>query len=141
MNKYSSEEEIETLVKSFEEASVPRDEWKHAEHLVVALYYVSHHDIVTAALKMRNGILNLLRNGFGVDLTKEMPYHETVTLFWIRVIAKFNASKNGASLSERVAEMIGKFDKDYPLKFYTRERLFSEDARAVFTEPDIKQFD
>lgn len=141
MKKYSSEEEIESLVRSFEDASVPRDEWKHAEHLVVALYYVSHYNIVTAAVKMRGGILNLLGNGFGVDLTKEMPYHETITLFWIRVIAKFSASKNGSSLSEKVAEMIGKFDKDYSLKFYTRERLFSEHARAVFTEPDIKQFD
>ena len=30
---------------------------------------------------MRSGILNLLQNGFKVDLTREMPYHETLTVF------------------------------------------------------------
>src|SRR3954453_9909197 len=114
MHDYKTEEDVLELVRCFENASVSRDEWKHAEHLVVALYYVSRHDIVTAALKMRAGILNLLTKGFGVDLSKEMPYHETVTIFWIRVVAKFDAAKNGASFGDKVTEMIAKFDKDYP---------------------------
>src|SRR5574338_278814 len=92
--EYKTEEDVLSLVRSFEDATVSRDDWKHAEHLVVALYYVSHYDIVTAALKMRGGILNLLEKGFGLDLAKEMPYHETITIFWIRTIAKYNAAKN-----------------------------------------------
>jgi hypothetical protein len=138
---YETKEDIFSLVRSFEDASIPRDEWKHAEHLIVALYYVSHHDIVTAAMKMREGILNLLVKGFDVDLSKEMPYHETITLFWIRTVAKFNASKNGASVGEKVKELIERFDKDYPLKFYSKELLFSDEARARFTEPDLRLFD
>lgn len=135
--KYTNESEVIDLVRSFEDATVSRDDWKHAEHLVVALYYLTRHDLETAYGKMRSGILNLLVKGFEVDLTKEMPYHETITLFWMRTVAAFNASKNGSSLLEKANEVAYKWDKDYPLKFYTRELLFSDEARARFVEPDL----
>ena len=135
--KYKNASEVLDLVKSFEDATVKHDDWKHAEHLVVALYYLTRHDLDTAYEKMRGGILNLLVKGFGVDLTKEMPYHETITLFWMRTVAEFNASKNGTSLLDKANEVAYKWDKDYPLNFYTRERLFSDEARARFVEPDI----
>ncbi|HUR99354.1 MAG TPA: hypothetical protein VMZ26_14915, partial [Pyrinomonadaceae bacterium] len=134
--KYENEGEVLELVRSFEEATIPHDDWKHAEHLVVALYYVTIHDLETAYGKMRSGILNLLENGFKVDLKKEMPYHETITLFWMHAVAGFNASKNGASLLEKANEVAYKWDKDYPLSFYTRELLYSDAARAAFVEPD-----
>ena len=135
--KYESGEDILDLVHAFERASVPRDEWKHAEHLIVALYYVSHYDIETATEKMRSGILNLLANGFNIDLAKEMPYHETITVFWIRTIAAFQASSNGKPIAEKIVEMVKRFDKEYLLSFYTRERLFSDEARARYIEPDL----
>ncbi len=135
--KYKHENEVLALVRSFEEATIAHADWKHAEHLVVALYYVTHHDLDTAYAKMRSGILNLLEHGFKVDLKKEMPYHETITLFWMRVVADYNASKNGTSLLKKANEVAYKWDKDYPLKFYTREVLFSDEARARFVEPDI----
>jgi hypothetical protein len=90
---------------------------------------------------MRSGIFKLLTDGFGVDLSKEMPYHETLTIFWMRTVAAFNASKNGASLSEKARELVAAFDKDYPLRFYSREYLFSDEARAAFVEPDIEPID
>ena len=136
--KYETEKDVIDLVREFEAATVPRDEWKHPEHLIVALYYVSHHDVETAIDKMRSGILNLLANGFKVDLSKEMPYHETMTIFWIRTVAEFHASSNGKHISEKIKEMVARFDKDYPLRSYSRERLFSDDARARFIESDLK---
>ena len=136
--KYKDESEVLDLVRSFEDATVAHDDWKHAEHLVVALYYLTRHDLETAHAKMRNGIINLLVRGFKVDLTKEMPYHETITLFWMRTVADFNASKNGASLLEKANEVAYKWDKDYPLNFYSRELLFSDEASARFVEPDLE---
>ena len=137
--KYKHESEVLDLVRSFEDATIPHDDWKHAEHLVVALYYLTRHDLEEACGKMRSGILNLLEHGFKVDLKKEMPYHETITLFWIRTVAEFNTSKNGSSLLEKANEVAYKWDKDYPLKFYTRELLFSDAARARYIEPDIAE--
>lgn len=135
--KYKSESEVLDLVRSFEDASIPHADWKHAEHLVVALYYLTRHDLEKACEKMRSGILNLLEHGFKVDLKKEMPYHETITVFWMRTVAKYNISRNGTSLLEKANEVAYKWDKDYPLNFYSRELLFSDEARVRFVEPDL----
>lgn len=136
MKFYENENEIRSLVESFETGTIPEKDWRHAEHLAVALFYLSNHDFETALTKMRGGIFNLLKS-FGVDLTKEMPYHETLTVFWMRTVEDFKNSRNGASLPEICRELTGKFDKDYPLKFYSREFLFSEKARAEFVEADL----
>lgn len=134
--KYINEDEILALVKSFEDGTISRDDWRHAEHLLVALFYLSHHDFETALTRMRDGIFNLLR-AFEVDLTKEMPYHETLTVFWMRAVSDFKNSKNGSSFIEICNELVTNFDKDYPLKFYSREFLFSDEARARFVEGDL----
>jgi len=133
--KYKTEIEILAVVESFENGTIPRENWKHAEHLIVAHHYLSENDFDAALTKMRGGIFKLLR-AFEVDLTKEMPYHETLTVFWMRTISDFKNSKNGCSLLEICNEMIKKFDKDYPLKFYSRERLFSDEARENFIKAD-----
>jgi hypothetical protein len=86
---------------------------------------------------MRSGIFKLLTEGFEVDLSKEMPYHETLTVFWMRTVADFDASKNSASLLDKANELVAKYDKDYPLKFYSREFLFSDEARAGFVNGDL----
>jgi hypothetical protein len=135
--RYNTEEEIVDIVRSFEDASIARDAWKHAEHLTVALHYACLHDIDAATEKMRIGIFKLL-TAFGVDLNKEMPYHETMTVFWMRTVAEFNSSKNGASLLDKANELVAEYDKDYPLRFYSREYLFSDEARSKFVNGDLQ---
>lgn len=134
--RFRDEDEIKEVVRSFEDASISRDAWKHAEHLTVALHYLRLHDIDTATEKMRSGIFKLL-GAFGVDLSKEMPYHETLTIFWMRTVADFNESKNGSSLLDKANELVAKYDKEYPLRFYSRDHLFSDEARAKFVEGDL----
>lgn len=136
MKIYENENEIKSLVESFENGTIAEADWRHAEHLTVALYYLSNHDFETALAKMRGGIFNLLR-AFQVDLTKEMPYYETLTVFWMRAVDDFRKSKAGSPPVEICRELLLNFDKDYPLRFYSRELLFSETARASFVEPDL----
>jgi len=135
--RFSDEEEIRDVVRGFEDATIARDKWKHAEHLTVALHYLSLNDIETATAKMRAGIFRLLE-AFGVDRSKEDPYHETLTVFWMRTVADFSASKNGASLLNKANELVAMYDKDYPLKFYSREYLFSDEARARFVQGNLR---
>ena len=54
--KYESEGDILAVVKSFEDGTISRDNWKHAEHLTVALFYLSRHGLETAIEKIRSGI-------------------------------------------------------------------------------------
>ncbi|MGI8639288.1 MAG: hypothetical protein ACR2MG_04970 [Pyrinomonadaceae bacterium] len=136
--KYKTENEIINIVRGFENGTIAREDWRHAEHLTVAFYYLLHHDFNEAVNKMRDGIFNLLKS-FEVDLTKEMPYHETLTIFWMRAVDDFRKTKNGYSMVGICNELVENFDKDYPLRFYSRERLFSEEAKASFLEFDLKE--
>ena len=134
--KFKTENEILAIVESFENGTIPRSEWNHAGHLTVALYYLTKDDLETATGKMRRSLLNHLRV-IGVDFTKEMPFHETLTVFWMRTVDGFRKSKKDVSIVEICNELTEKFDKDYPLRFYTRELLFSDKARAEFVEADL----
>jgi hypothetical protein len=131
--KYKTEEEILAVVEKFESGTIGRADWGHAEHLLVAYVYASNHDLETALGKMRCGIYNLLA-AFEIDLSKEMPYHETLTVFWMRTVFEFARSKKNTPLVESVDELITNYDKDYPLKFYRREVLFSDEARRGLVE-------
>ncbi len=93
-------------------------------------------DVDVAVERMRLGIFKLL-DAFGVDLTREMPHHETLTVFWMRTVAEFNASNSRTSLLDKANELVATYDKDYPLRFYSREHLFSDEARAKFIEGDL----
>lgn len=137
LRKYKDEREIYALLSSFEDATISRDKWKHAEHLVVALYYLERHDLDTATERMRSGILNLLVKGYGLDLAKEMPYHETITVFWMRTAYAFALTHKELSFLEKANQICEMFDKDYPLMFYSRELLFSERARRKYIGPDL----
>ena len=138
--RYRNEREIAEVVRGFEDATIARGEWKHAEHLTVALYYVTLFGLEKATTKMREGIFGLLE-AFAVDLTKEMPYHETLTVFWMQTVAEFNTTSEGDSLLEKTNALIEKYDKDFPLKFYSRELLFSDQARAAYVDPDLTKIE
>jgi hypothetical protein len=139
MKNYTSKREISALVRDFENGTIAREEWNHNEHLIVAFYYIFHYDLETATDKMRRGILNLLKS-FNVDFSKEMPYHETLTCFWMQAINIFARSTGNTSIVEVCNNLVERFDKDLPLKFYSRTLLFSDKARAEFVEPDLQNF-
>ena len=134
--KYENESEILTVVRGFENGTIARADWGHAEHLTVAVYYIFHQDYKTAYVRMRDGIFNLLKT-FEVDFEQEMPYHETLTVFWLKTVDDFAKLHHGGSLVNLRNDLVENYDKDYPLKFYSRELLFSDNARANFVEGDL----
>ncbi|NJM53256.1 MAG: hypothetical protein HC846_07600, partial [Blastocatellia bacterium] len=75
-----------------------------------------------------------------VVTTTERGYHETLTVIWTRAVYEYVKANPNKDLVKLANEIIEKFDKDYPLKCYSREVLFSIEARYGFVEPDIKQF-
>jgi hypothetical protein len=135
--RYKTETEVTNIIEAFEACTISRDAWKHAEHLTVATHYALNHDYTIAYDKMKSGIFKLL-NAFGVDLNVEMPYHETLTVFWLKTVYDYVDANRNKSPVETANEIIETFDKDYPLKFYSREALFSVEARYGFIEPDLK---
>jgi len=67
-------------------------------------------------------------------------YHATLTTAWVRFVA-FHAANHPSDLfDDFLAQNSELLDKTLPLRFYSRERLFSEVARASWMEPDLRAF-
>jgi hypothetical protein len=135
---FKTEKEILDLVRKFETAAIPREDWHHREHLAVATVFPRESESLEEATKrMREGILKYL-SGIGLDLQKENPYHETLTVFWLDLIIRFIAANDKLTLLECVNKIL-EFgaDKDFPLGFYTRDVLFSERARTEYVPPNL----
>ena len=140
--RYRNSLEIENLVREFEACSLPRARWTHHAHLTVGLWYLVRNSEREATRKIRSGIKRY-NKASGIKTTRTSGYHETITIFYIRVISKFlegaNADCNLAVLANDLIEKCG--DKNLPLSYYSRERLMSAEARARWVEPDLKALD
>lgn len=134
--RYTDKKEIEELISGFENRTLGRNEFDHAGHLTIALYLVRNFEFETAICKMREGLREILQK-HGVDLEKENPYHETLTVFWVRTVFAFSLLKSEMPFMEAANELAAGFSKDYPLRFYSRELLFSKKARESFVEADL----
>ena len=136
---FRTAEEIFSLVRRFDDCTLPRGEWTHAAHLTVALWNLLQYDLPEATARVRRGIRRY-NEAHGIRPTPEGGYHETLTLFWLRVVNNFleaerNEARSLVSLANELAETAG---KGLPLEHYTRGRLFSAEARAGWVEPDLK---
>jgi hypothetical protein len=81
---YSSEDEIERVVRGFETCETDKAAFKHREHLTVAVWYLETCDTKAAVQRMRTGLLRFLDH-HGVARTK---YSEEITVCWIELIAE-----------------------------------------------------
>jgi hypothetical protein len=136
---YRSSEEVLRLVRGFEACTLPRAEWTHQAHLVVALWYLVRHEERAATRLIRDGIRRY-NKACGIEQTKTGGYHETITLFYIRVIRKFLSAANPDCTLKMLANSLINLcgDKNMPLEYYSRERLMSGQARTRWLEPDLK---
>lgn len=132
---------IENLVARFRDRTLPKEEWTHDAHLVTAIWFHVHHSPEEAIAFLRSGIITY-NDSVGGKNTPTDGYHETMTLFWCRVIAGFVAANPGRSLVELCSTFLNSVQatREYPLTFYSRERLFSVKARATWVDPDLKAF-
>jgi hypothetical protein len=138
---FERDEEVNLLAKAFEERTLPKSEWTHAAHLVVGLYYCYHHPLGVAKNLMSDGIY-WLNDAHGTPNTETSGYHETITVFWLRTVANY-VEKTGrehglAKLANGLIALCA--DPDLPLKYYSRECLFSTAARMNYVEPDLEDF-
>jgi hypothetical protein len=134
--KYKTEDELRKVVRSFEDRTISREEWGHPEHLIVAYFYSKGNSLETAYSLMKKGIFRLLTE-FGIDLKNEMPYHETMTVFWITAVHHFASARESEDDFVTCSALVDTFGKDSPLKYYSRDLLLSDTARAGFVEPDL----
>lgn len=139
---FKTEEEFVRLITAFADKTLPKSEWTHEAHLAVALDYVRRFppgEVVAAVREAIRGI----NETHGTPNTDDNGYHETLTVFWLSVIAAFVRENADAATTCELANRLleSGFDSKLPLRHYSRKRLFTTDARRSFVAPDIADFE
>lgn len=131
---YKTDDEIHALVSAFEACSFHPSEFRHYQHLTVALWYVWHLSPEEATTKMTTGIRRL------AETYGKMGYHETITLFWLRIVANFVAEHGQNNSLTAIANALidNCNDKDLIGQFYSAELLATDKAKAEWVAPDLK---
>jgi len=133
---------IEALVEGFVTGRLPRAEWTHEAHLIVGLCYIHRHGHPAGILLFREALLRYAACQ-GIVSTPESGYHETITLFYGRYLATFlRRASRDRPVAELVDELLASHgDRDLPLRYYSKGRLMSAEARRTWTEPDLRPID
>jgi hypothetical protein len=138
---YSSLAEVDRLISRFKHCTLPRPEWSHEAHLTVAAWHLMRYaeaealDLVRTRIKRYNA-------SCGIVDSETTGYHETITVTWIKLThrllchtARWDTTE--LDLYNLVIATLG--DKTLPLKYYSRERLMSVEARRRWIEPDLDE--
>jgi len=120
------------LTRAFERGEIPNAEFHHDSHLRVAWAYL--RESASPALAMARMAASLRQ--FAAAAGKAAKYHHTMTVFWMHAMALAGSSMQGRDAADVLRANPCLLDKDLPLAFYSRERLFSEAARLSWVAPD-----
>jgi hypothetical protein len=133
------EEEILFLIKRFEARTLPKAEWTHAAHLVVAVWYTSKYEEPEALALVRENIKKH-NEWVGTQNTDTGGYHETITRFWLWVARQFLKTNSYPSIAEACNALVSaEFGMSgFPFEYYSKALLFSVYARHNWVEPDLK---
>jgi hypothetical protein len=122
------------LTRALERGEIANENFRHVSHLHVAWVYLAESSSVQqAANKMRDTLRR-----FAAAAGKPQKYHETITLFWVHLLSRAHAASGGEHLEEIVHANPQLLEKNFPLAYYSTERLFSNEARISWVEPDLK---
>ena len=127
-------DEVRSLVAAFERGTLSAADWNHRAHLAVAMWYLTRWPEPLATDRMIRGI-RVFNYAKGIRKRPRGGYHETLTLFWMGVAERFRR----ATTHRDPLEIINGFVRapgGLPLVCFTEARLWSDEARRGWMEPD-----
>jgi hypothetical protein len=119
--------------------SLPKPEWTHEAHLAACAWIIRERPDIVPERDMR-AIISSYNEAVGGVNDDSQGYHETITLCFIRAVRLgLAAGGAGASLVDAVnGLLISPYgQRDWPLRFFSRDRLFSVAARRAWIAPDL----
>ncbi len=136
---YLTATDIRELIDGFENGTLPKEQWTHQAHLLMALWYLWSYSTDEAIPRICEGIQKY-NVASGVANTNTSGYHETLTQFWISVVATFLEQNITETSVEVLANKLiqQNYAASLPLEYYSRERVFSVEARKTWLPPDLK---
>jgi hypothetical protein len=120
--------------------TLPRSDWTHEAHLAATSYLLTHRPDIDLDMQLPDIIRRYNESVGGVN-DDTQGYHETLTRVFLHGVRLFLSEARGqAPLHELVNDLLlspmGR--RDWPLRFYSAERLFSVDARKGFIASDVE---
>src|SRR5262245_11082303 len=130
---FRSDEEVAALVAAFEAGGLAPSAFTHAAHLAVGLAYLAAGPPERAAARMRHALRAFTRR-HGLTTV----YHETLTAFWMRLLAHLAAGRFAdLPLWARVNRVVDEYGSWRPVEaHYSPDVLASPAAREGWVEPD-----
>lgn len=134
------EEELVILIHSFIDHTLGKSDWTHEAHIAVSFWFNRHYNYEEAFIKMKNGIITYNESVGTVNSTSS-GYHETMTRYWMIIIHNFLANRSFKTVSEALSEFMESPEslRHSPLEFYTKDLLFSVEARQQWINGDKKK--
>ena len=136
---FKSDAEIERIGEGLLARTLPRPDWTHEAHLAATTWLLTRRPDVDIDAELPGIIRGYNESVGGVNSDTE-GYHETITRVFLHGVRLFLAE---ADLNEPLHELVNELllspmgRRDWPLRFYSAERLFSVEARRKFIPPDL----
>ena len=136
---FSTDAEVMHLGEGLLDRTVPRAEWTHEAHLAATLYLLLRRPEIDLDRQLPEIIRSYNESVGGVN-DDTQGYHETITRVFLHGVRLFLSEADSREplhdlVNELLLSPMGK--RDWPLRFYSPERLFSVEARRAFIPPDL----
>ena len=130
---------IRRIGLAFLNRTLPKSEWTHEAHLATCAWIILERPDIVPERDLPELIRGYNASVGGVNSDSE-GYHETITQVSIRGVREALARSEASLLSDRVNGLLKMPEgrRDWPLRYYSAERLFSKDARLGWIEPDLQ---
>lgn len=118
--------------------TLPRADWTHEAHLAACLWIMRNRPDIDIATDLR-GIISRYNEAVGGVNDDTQGYHDTITHVFARgVAAHLSECGPAIGLADAVNALLmsPRGRRDWPLNFYSRDRLISVEARRDFISPD-----
>ena len=136
---FKTDVEIIRLGEGLVARTLPRSDWTHEAHLAATTYLLLRRPDMNLDAELP-GIIRSYNESVGGVNDDTQGYHDTITRVFLHSVRLFLSEADArAPLHDLVNELLlspmGK--RDWPLRFYSPERLFSVDARRAFVTPEL----
>ncbi len=131
---YSSIDQF--MVDAIENHTLQLAEFSHATHIKLAYCYLTKFGLEASKELMEKTLKNFLSHN-SIDPNK---YHKTLTQAWLIAVWHFMQKTDEMHAADEFLEYNPVLlNKDILLSHYSYERLYSEQARKQFIEPDLNE--
>jgi len=137
---FLSDEAVAHVGEGLLSRTLPREQWTHEAHLAATTYLLLECPELDLDFQLR-GIISRYNESVGGVNSDSEGYHDTITHAYLRGIRLFLAEADSsrpihALVNELLMSPMG--GRDWPLRFWSKERLMSVEARREWVEPDLR---